>query len=92
MIENLAQTLPGVDTAATIAQYGIPSVILAWFMVRCEAKLNRIDSSLTIMSKVLALFVSNHAVNETIKEQAADILKEIADHEAEARKHPGDKL
>lgn len=71
---TLAQTV----TPGTLAQYGLPGLMIAWFALRAEKRLEAIETVIGTLAKTVLLdVVSRDATPEKVRKSAAEILEEI---------------
>ena len=74
----LAQAAADPQWVVLIAQTGVAGAVLCWFMLRTEGRLKAIENANDRLARAnLLLVVSLHQANETAKEQARVIIKEI---------------
>lgn len=73
----IAQVIPD-GWAASITQFGVGGVVLAWFMFRTENRLSAIERSCDRMTRAMLITVMNdpHA-HPSGKDQAREIMSEI---------------
>ncbi len=70
----LAQTVD----PTTFAQYGIPGLVISWFALRAERKLDAIAGEIGILARTVLLdVVSRDASPEKVRKAANEILDEI---------------
>ncbi len=63
---------------APLLQAGIPGVVLAWFMIRSEARFRGMEKAVNRMSRsVLLLVVSMDSSNHAVRAEANELLEEI---------------
>lgn len=61
-----------------LIQAGIPGVVLAWFMLRSEARFRGMEKAVNRMSRsVLLLVVSMDSSNQAVRHEAKGLLAEI---------------
>lgn len=79
MINALA-VIEGLDLTVLVVQGGVAGAVLAWFMFRTESRLKAIEAAEDRMARAhLLLVISMHQSNETAKQEARAIVREIDD-------------
>ncbi len=70
----LAQTAD----ASSIAQWGLPGVVIAWFALRAERKLEAIESVIGVLAKTVLLdVVSRNTAPDKVREQATELMESL---------------
>lgn len=65
-----------IETA--LLQAGVAGVVLAWFMLRAERRIDRVESALDRLTRAQMLtLIARADVEEMVKEQARAVLAEL---------------
>lgn len=59
---------------APLIQGGIPGVVLAWFMVRNERKMESVQAAVDRMSQAILLLIVSRSNDASVHQQASELL------------------
>lgn len=76
------------DTLSPLLQVGAIGAVLAWMLVKTDARIERVERALDRLTRAqLLTLVSRNDVDEHVKQQAGEMLKDL---QANARKRGED--
>lgn len=76
-MSTILSLLAQVDTS-TVAQYGLPGIVLAWFMLRAEKRLGSIEDIVRDLTKSILLdVVSRPDASHSVREEAEKLMDKI---------------